>query len=74
MNGFNDISIDGVASTILSLLGLERDKEMAGAIDEVTENRISHHEKEISCIFSTIFYCKLILIIIIIVQFLIPTD
>ena len=39
MNGFNDISIDRVASTILSLLGLERDKEMAGAIDEVTENR-----------------------------------
>ncbi len=35
MNGFNDISIDRVASTILSLLGVEKDKDMAVAIDEV---------------------------------------
>ena len=39
MNGLNEVSIDRVASTILSLLGVEKDNEMAYEIEKVTENR-----------------------------------
>lgn len=39
MNGFNDISIDRVAATILSLLGVEKDEKMSPEIELVTENR-----------------------------------
>ena len=39
MNGLNEVSIDRVASTILSLLEVEKDNEMASEIEKVTENR-----------------------------------
>ncbi len=35
MDGFNDISIDRVASSILSLLGVERDSNMAPPIEDI---------------------------------------
>ena len=35
MDGFNDISIDRVASTILSLLSVEKEKKMGERIDEI---------------------------------------
>ncbi|MGN1164507.1 MAG: alkaline phosphatase family protein [Candidatus Ornithospirochaeta sp.] len=35
MKGFNDISIDRVASTILSLLGVEKEETMAECINEI---------------------------------------
>ena len=40
MNGLNEVSIDRVASTILSLLGVEKDNEMASEIEK-TRRRVN---------------------------------
>ena len=37
MNGLNVVSIERVASTILSLLGVEKEKEMTNEIEMVTK-------------------------------------
>ena len=42
MNGFNDVSIDRVASSILSLLGVEKDPDMGREIGSITEKRRCH--------------------------------
>ena len=42
MNGFNDVSIDRVASSILSLLGVEKDPDMGREIESITEKRRCH--------------------------------
>ena len=39
MNGLNEVSIERVASTILSLLGVEKEKEMTNEIEMVTKGR-----------------------------------
>ena len=39
MNGLNEVSIERVASTILSLLGVEKEKEMTNEIEMVTKER-----------------------------------